>query len=1079
MVQQKRKSQLLSIGLCAMAFCSYHPQAMATGLATPTAVQQTGKITGTVTDAEGPVIGATVKVKNSSEAAVTDLDGKFSIKAQKGDVLVVTYIGYQEKEITVGSQSSYSIKLEEDNKTLNEVVVMGYGVQKKKLVTGATVEIKGDDVSKLNTTSALGALQSQSPGVNITAASGQPGNSFKIDIRGAGTNGDTTPLYIIDGVAGGDINALNPADIERIDVLKDAASCAIYGARAANGVIMVTTKQGKQGKVQVSYDGYVGWQNLYRMPKMLTAKEYMQVMDQLAFNNGNEPYDWSRFIDSDLLKAYQDGTNPGTNWLDELRNKNAVTTSHALNIAGGSELSKFSIGTGYQYQDGIFGGPVKSDFRRFTFRINSDHVLMKRGNLEVIKFGENLYYQHKENQGIKIGDQYNNDISNMLRANPCVPARDANGKYAMYDYLNNSGRDGWFAFSNYTGNPIAQMVYSDEGNNKAKSYNMNVVGYLEVQPIKDLKYRGQVSYKQFSSSYRSFAPKYKVNNTDVGHRTNDVTLQNSTVGWDWSVTNTLNYKFELKKNSFDVLAGTEYSREGNDMGQYMQGQATNNIFGDFNYAYLSNSASKAQASVLGYPIEDHSIMSFFGRINYDYNETYMASVIMRADGSSNFAKGHRWGTFPSFSVGWVVSNEKWMQRTASWLDFLKIRASWGQNGNENIQKFAYLSTFKYGNHEQYPFGTNKNTYTQGGASSRQANDDITWETSEQTDLGLDARFLNGRLSFTADWYNKKTKDLLISVPVSSVTGYTSKMANAGTVENKGVELALNWRDKVGDFSYGAGFNFAYNKNNVTKVNNDSHFIEGGYDLVNKSVGYIARMEEGHPIGYFYGFKTDGIIQNQADLDQYVKNNCGGDKMNSLQGNDLQPGDVKFVDTNHDGRIDDNDKTDLGNAHPDVTMGINLNMAWKGFDLSITGYAALGQQIARSYRRSVDGSYENYTNEVYDYWYGEGTSTRYPRLAYGSANANWKYMSDLYVDNGSYFRLQNLTLGYDVKRLWKSCPLQQLRVYFTAQNLFTITSYKGLDPECGAAIGSDSWVTGVDVGNYPQARTYMVGVNVKF
>lgn len=1037
------------------------------------------KVTGVVKDATGePIIGASVTVKGAQgTGAVTDIDGNFSLTVPSGkEQLVVSYIGFTPQTIDVNGKTTFTIVLKEDNQTLNEVVVVGYGVQKKKLVTGATVEVKGEDVSKLNTTNVLGALQSQSPGVNITSASGQPGDGFKIDIRGAGTNGDTSPLYIIDGVAGGDINALNPADIERIDVLKDAASCAIYGARAANGVIMVTTKQGKQGRIQVSYDGYIGWQNVYRKPQMLNAKQYMQIMDQVAFNNGNGTYDWSKFMDADLLNSYQNGTNAGTDWLEELRTKNAITTSHALNIAGGSELSKFSIGTGYQYQNGIFGGPVKSDFNRFTFRINSDHVLWKKGDLEIVKFGENLYYQHKENQGIKIGDMYSNDISNMLRANPCVPVMN-NGKYAMYDYLNNSG---WFAFNSATSNPIAQMVYSDEGNNKSKSYSMNLVAFLEVQPIKNLKYRGQVSYKHYSSTYRSYAPVFKINNTDTGQRTSDVTVQDATVGWNWSATNTVNYKFALKDNSFDVLVGTEYSREGNDMGQYLRAQANNNIFSAFPYAYISNSASKNAASAIGYPVEDHSILSFFGRVNYDYRETYMASVIMRTDGSSNFAAGHRWGTFPSVSLGWVVSNEKWMQ-SASWLEFLKIRASWGQNGNENIQKFAYLSTFSYGNEAQYPFGTNKNTYTQGGAASRQANDDITWETSEQFDLGIDARFLNGRLGFTADWYNKKTKDLLISVPVSSVSGFTSKMANAGTVENKGFEVALNWRDKVGsDFSYGIGVNMAYNKNNVTAVNNDSHFIEGGYDLLNKSLGYEARMEEGHPIGYFYGYKTAGVMQNEADVQAYLNANCNGKAENSLQGTDIQPGDVKFVDMNHDGVIDANDKTDLGNPHPDVTLGLNLNAAWKGFDINITGYAALGQQNARSYRRSVDSAYENYTTEVFDYWFGEGTSNRYPRLAMGSSNANWKYMSDLYVDNASYFRLQNLTVGYDVKRLWHTCPLQGLRVYFTAQNLFTITSYKGLDPECGTALNSsESWVTGFDIGNYPQARTYMVGINVKF
>lgn len=435
-MRQQHKQHLLIAGLCSVALSGYCPQqTLAAGKSPLSIVEQSGLVKGNVSDAEGPIIGASVRVKGGTAATVTDIDGNFSINASKGQTLVITYVGYLEKEVVVGDQQTYAIKLEEDNKTLSEVVVVGYGVQKKKLVTGATVEVKGDDVAKLNTTNVLGALQSQSPGVNITAASGKPGDGFKIDIRGAGTNGDTAPLYIIDGVAGGDINALNPADIERIDVLKDAASCAIYGARAANGVIMITTKQGKEGHIQVSYDGYVGWQNLYRKPQMLNAKQYMQVMDQVAFNNGNAPYDWSKFMDADLLKSYQDGTNPGTDWLEELRTKNALTTSHAINVAGGTEMSKFSIGAGYQYQNGIFGGPVTSDFKRFTFRINSEHVLWKKGNLEIVKLGENLYYQHKENQGIKIGDMYANDISYMLRANPCVPVM-SGGKYTMYENLN-------------------------------------------------------------------------------------------------------------------------------------------------------------------------------------------------------------------------------------------------------------------------------------------------------------------------------------------------------------------------------------------------------------------------------------------------------------------------------------------------------------------------------------------------------------------------------------------------------------------------------------------------------------------
>lgn len=524
----KRTAWLL--GTCCLFGPGCFPQLHAASADAVQVAQQSKRISGTVSDAMGPVIGANVLEKGTTNGAITDMDGHFELNVRPGAVLVVTFIGYKAQEIVVGDQSVFNITLSEDTEMLDEVVVVGYGVQKKKLVTGATVEVKGDDVARLNTTNALGALQSQSPGVSIVSVSGQPGDGYKVNIRGAGTNGDTDPIYVIDGVAGGDINALNPADIERIDVLKDAASCAIYGARAANGVILITTKQGKEGKISISYDGNVGWQNVYKMPQLLNAKQYMEVMDMVAFNNGGEPYDWSRFVDADLLEAYQDGTNTGTNWLDAIRNKNAVVTNHAVNIAGGSDVSKFSTGVGYQYQDGTFGYPVASNFRRFTFRLNSEHILLRKGNLDVIKFGENVYYQHKQTKGIQIGNQYSNDISNMLRANPLIPIYNDEGEYFMYDDLKASGTEGWFNYNSYSSNPIAKMVYSQGGNNQSKNYNLNAVAYLEVQPIKDLVYRSQVSYKQYASSYRAYLPEYKINDSGDS-RTTDEISKNMTIGW--------------------------------------------------------------------------------------------------------------------------------------------------------------------------------------------------------------------------------------------------------------------------------------------------------------------------------------------------------------------------------------------------------------------------------------------------------------------------------------------------------------------------------------------------------------------
>ncbi|MBQ4028955.1 MAG: SusC/RagA family TonB-linked outer membrane protein, partial [Prevotella sp.] len=474
------RKTLLLMGACAAMGAIPTMQANA---ASPTGaanvVQQQKNVKGVINDSFGPVVGATVMEKGTSNGTVTDVDGNFSLNVNPGATLVVSYIGFATQEIVVGNQSTLSILLQEDNTSLEEVVVVGYGVQKKKLVTGATVEVKGEDIAKLNTTQVLGALQSQSPGVSIQANSGQPGDGFKIAIRGAGTNGDTKPLYVIDGVSGGDINNLNPADIERIDVLKDAASCAIYGSAAANGVILVTTKQGKEGKVSVDYDGNVGWSNIYRLPQMLTAKQYMDVMDMVRFNTGEGTRNWSDYFQGDyasILNGYQNGTNPGTNWVEALRKKNAITTSHSLNVTGGSDRSKFSVGAGYQYQDGVFGGKyAKSDYRRFTFRINSDHVVYRNSNgLDVIKVGENVYFSHKQNQGIQIGNQYSNILSTALRANPLIPIYNNKGGFYGYDDLKNSGM---FNYTSYASNPILSLINSQSANNKSVSYGLNVVGF--------------------------------------------------------------------------------------------------------------------------------------------------------------------------------------------------------------------------------------------------------------------------------------------------------------------------------------------------------------------------------------------------------------------------------------------------------------------------------------------------------------------------------------------------------------------------------------------------------------------------
>lgn len=1038
-------------------------------------VQQEGIVNGVVKDATGsPLIGVSVVVKGTTNGVLTDLDGNFSFKlSDRNAILVFSYVGFKSQEIAVGGQSNLSVTLKEDLSILDEVVVVGYGVQKKKLITGATVQVSGDNIQKMSTTSAFTALQSQTPGVHITQSSGQPGEGFKVYIRGMGTTGTYDPLYVIDGVAGGDINNLNPADIESIDVLKDAASAAIYGSRAANGVILVTTKQGKAGKIQVSYDGYLGWQNVYKMPSLLNAQQYMQVMDEINFNEGLAPNNWKNTLGSYYDDAMS-GAWTGTNWLEEIRNKNAVTQSHSLNIVGGSELSKFSLGISYTAQDGILGKPVASEYERTTVRMNSDHVLWKSKDLEIIKVGENMSYSNTIKNGIGIGNQYGNDISNALRAMPIMPVYDADGNY--FDRLDKDA----MGLSNYDAlmaNPKAMMVY-ERGYNNTKNYNLNMSAYLQIQPIKNLIIKSQFGYKMSSNSYRSYKPKYDLATSSA--RTVALTDQHGGMGWSFTWDNTLNYKFTLADaHHFDALIGQSVEKSG--MGEDFGATNGGMLFEGYKHAYLDNSSglTPGVTTWMGKPWGPNRLASFFGRINYDWNETYMLTLIMRADASSNFARGYRWGYFPSVSAGWLVTNEKFMDSSRGWLDFLKLRGSWGQNGNNKISPFQYLATISFDNTAAYSFGNNKDGQSTGGYASILPNPVVSWERSEQLNLGLDARFLNSRLGVAFDWYKKRTKDWLVKAPILGSYGMGNDGApdiNGGIVDNKGIELGLNWNDRVQDFGYSANLNLAYNKNEVIKIENAQGLIPGKAHTLSQGTTEMYRAQERYPLGYFYGYKTAGIFQNQAEIDAWKADGNG-----ILQGN-VQPGDVKFVDLNHDGVINDEDKTQIGNPNPKYTLGFSMNFDYKGFDLSFTTYGAFGQQIAKSYRKFGDGRHENYTTDVYERWHGEGTSNTMPRLTAGS-NANLMNISDIYIENGDYLKMQNITLGYDFKRVFKALPFSQARFYFSAQNLFTITGYSGMDPEVGYSAsdnsGTDNWSSGIDLGFFPSPRTYLFGVNLKF
>ncbi len=1021
-------------------------------------------ITGKVTDETGaPVPGTTIIVKGTTTGIVSDMDGNYSLSVPSSSkTLVFSFIGMKSQEILIGTQTTISVKMVSESIGLEEVVAIGYGVQKKKLVTGATVQVSGDNLQKMSTTNALSALQSQSPGVQITQSSGQPGEGFKVTIRGLGTIGSSSPLYVIDGVAGGDINAFNTSDIESVDVLKDAASAAIYGARAANGVVLVTTKKGKAGKLSLTYDGYYGVQYSAKMPSLLNAKEYMSMMDETRYNEANPTYDWANVLPATLYNSIMDGSWQGTNWMKEAYNEAAPTQNHSFNLAGGNEQSKFSLGFSYTSQEGILGKPVQSQYDRYTARINSDHVLLKNKEFDVIKIGQTLNYNYNNKSGIAIGNIYGNTIHDLLVGNPLLPAYDADGNF--YDY-NDKLTNGW-NFDGNTGNPLAATALSNRGLNLSKNYALQSSAYIEIQPIKNLIFRSQFGYKMTASAYRSYDGIRHLSNTS--NVTLDNVSQNASSGHNTTLDNTLAYKFRIAdRHEFDVMIGQSVEKWG--MGSNVSASGNNSIFpGLFANAWVDNTKPTvlSQRGAGGSPWGSGALASFFGRANYNFKETYLASFTMRADGSSNFAPGNRWGYFPSMSAGWVMTNESFMDGTKNYLDFMKLRGSWGQNGNAAIDNFQYLSTIAFDTSNGYYFGADKLTQTVGGYADILANPNVKWETSEQLDLGFDARFLKSRLNLTFDWYKKATKDWLVTAPIPAVWGLNAPSVNGGDIENKGFEVALSWNEKSGEFQYGASVNLAHNVNKVTRIANAEGIIHGDGNVLSQGTTEMYRAQEGYPVGYFYGYKTAGVFQNWDQVSNAPAKYAGA-----------QPGDLIFIDTDGDGKITEDDRTMIGNPHPDYTLGLNLNFAYKGFDFNITGTGAFGQQIAKSYRSFADSPLQNYTTEIFGRWTGEGTSNKLPRLTSGS-NTNWQNISDIYIEDGDYVKIQNVTLGYDFKKTFKKLPFGQARLFVTAQNVYTFTNYSGMDPEIGYGYDK-SWVSGIDLGYYPSPRTYMVGVNLKF
>jgi TonB-dependent starch-binding outer membrane protein SusC len=1030
---------------------------------------QQEQITGTVKDPTGVLLpGVNILIKGTTSGTTTDNDGKFSLKAGSQDVLVVSFIGYASQEVPVGSQTSIEVMLVEDISTLEEVVVVGYGEQKKKLITGANVQVAGETLQKQNQVNPLQALQGQAPGVSITSTSGQPGSAMRVVIRGLGTIGNSGPLFVIDGVPGGDITVLNPSDIKSIDILKDAASAAIYGAQAANGVVLVTTKTGTKGKTQVTLDAYTGIQNVNRKVDMLNAAEYKTIMNEQALNSGSAPIDFAS------MEGLAD-----TKWMDHMFKDNARTSNISFGINGGSENSTFVISLNHIDQEGIVGGKDVSYYERYGFRANSEHKLYDN----FLKVGQHLNFNFVNNNGINVGNQYNNTLRGAFITSPLSPVYSDNN---LYDSpFNDTQNSPWY---NGDGNPYGAMMTNT--NNSSGSQRLLTDIFAEVEPLKGLRLKTLFGFNYYSSDYRSYTPLYQFSvyayNSD--HTT---TNQSMSKGHTLLWTNTATYDFEIGQHSISVLAGTESQQF---KGLNMSGSNWNLLsqFDDFSHAYLSNTTGQAHLdadgnvvetrTLTGRPENEYRRASYFGRLSYNFNETYLFNATVRRDGSSKFAKGERWGIFPSISAGWVLTNASFIEALSlKWLDFFKLRASWGQVGNQDIPDFQFAAPINTSTNfnssnpaAYYTFGTN-NTNVPGAYPNRLSNQNVSWETSEQTDIGFDAQLLSNRLELNFDYYVKTTKGWLVTPPILATAGAGAPVINGGSVKNKGVELALAWTQKLGPVNLRVGANGAYNKNKVGLIPTKDGIIHGRTNMLYDNSEEFYRAQNGEALGYFWGYQTAGIFQSEADIEEWTGAGNG-----VLQG-DVKPGDVKYADVNHDGKINNDDKVNLGNGMPDFTYGFNVALDYKGFDLSVTTFGAAGNEIVQSYRNHSNKQ-ANYTSAILDRWTGEGTSNRMPRVT--ETNVNWQF-SDLYVQDGDYLRISNITLGYDFSKLIKWRYLTGMRVYVQGQNLFTFTRYDGMDPEIGYGTDQDSgfnsqaWVSGVDLGYYPRPKIVMAGVNLKF
>ncbi len=1026
-------------------------------------------ITGKVSSQTGePLFGATIRAKGGRSAATTDAAGNFSISVPtNANTLVVSYVGMDNSEFPI-TGSTASITLNTSANSLSDVVVVGYGTQKKSVVTGAISSVRASDLDNQPVVRVEQALQGRTSGLTISSASGQPGASSTVRLRGFTSfgNGKNEPLWVIDGVVidNGGIGYLNQDDIESIEVLKDGASAAIYGTRAAAGVILVTTKKGKSGTLRINYSGFYGIQSPSKKLDLLDASQYATLRNQALVAAGSAP----AFTGPASLGK-------GTDWQKEIFNYHAPKQNHEFSVSGGNEKATYFTSFGYNDIDGVVATDV-SNWKRLNFRINTNFKPAKW-----ISFGENLGYSTSKNSGIgEVNREFGGVISSALNLDPTTPAiitdPAAQAAYVPASATNlaaatrQRGTGRLFGVSPYVlqemKNPLA-AIQNRLGN---YGWDHNIVGnaYLDLTPIKGLVIHSSLGTKLSFYGSENFTPVAFYNTATSINQSSLTRAENYLV--NWNVENTVSYSRAFSGHSFNLLAGMGEYKDNNARGatvSYLNIPAT--TFDEASFRFNALPANRQNSS--GSDGTDHRINSLFSRLQYNYEDKYLLSALIRRDGSSRFGSNNKFGYFPSVSVGWVPTLENFFPK-GDVLTSLKIRASYGVTGNDGIGDFSYVPLVAAGGQRNYTFGTTETVYI-GYSPAAPANPDLKWEQTAQADVGIDA-FLFNSLYLTVDVYNKKTTGILQNPPIPGYAGYGSFAQNIADIENKGLEIELGYKKTVGQVNLGINGNVSFYRNRVTKLIPGQTFLEDN-SATFQNMGNITRTQLGEAYQRYFGYQVLGIFQTQAEIDNYL----GADKTTKLQPT-AKPGDFKFANLKNDNIINPDDRTYLGNPNPTVSYGLTLNAGYKNFDFVVFGSGSGGNQIFQGLRR-LDIAAANYQTRYLNAWTPANTGATLPRIVNGDPNGNYSKFTNLYLESGNFFKLRTMQVGYSLpKKLIGRWGMQRLRFYVLAENLLTISKYSGYDPEIGVSPDSGGGAQfGIDRGFYVPARSFLGGINIGF